>query len=84
MFLLSVFCFVSFRCFVSVFAREIRLDIDILRGICSLDVPSFMRTKFIIIVDDPDASASKMRELNEQLRLAAGSNICRVRQNEVM
>lgn len=55
----------------------------ILRGICSLDVPVYMRTKFIIIVDNPDTTAEEMTELKAQLRLAAGNNICRVRQNEV-
>lgn len=42
-----------------------------------------MRTVFVIIVDDPAIAASRVESIADELQEAAGSNVVRVRQNEV-
>lgn len=55
----------------------------ILRQICALSAPEFMRTTFIIIVDDPAVSSQRMKQLMEALQHEADPHECRMRQNAV-
>lgn len=58
-------------------------DLTVLKSICSLEVPNFMRTTFIFIIDDPTVGDKDMQVLTQTLQKVAAPNACRVRQNEV-
>ncbi|CAM9858632.1 unnamed protein product [Scytosiphon promiscuus] len=68
---------------LDVLVPTVRLDdLSILRKICSLEVPPYMRTVFIVIVDDPAIAASRVKSIAEELQKAAGNSTVRVRQNK--
>ena len=58
-------------------------DLTVLRKICSLKVPDFMRTSFIVIIDDPSVEDKTIRFLTQTLQQEAAPNACRVRKNQV-
>ncbi|CAM9243435.1 unnamed protein product, partial [Choristocarpus tenellus] len=58
-----------------------RVDIDLLSRICSLEVPREMRCTFLVIVDNPNVPQERLAKLISILE--GGTNICRVRANEV-
>ncbi|CAM9181940.1 unnamed protein product, partial [Hapterophycus canaliculatus] len=68
---------------LDVLVPTVRLDdLSILLKICLLEVPPYMRTVFIIIVDDPTIAVSRVKAIAHELQEAAGKNIVRVRQNK--